>query len=305
MIENTNVKSVEYGHDFAKRAKNAKRNKILQMIFINLGIAIVALLVLFPFYVSLVTSIKSFGEAMYFSWWPEEINIDAYLFILLGNEQTQAQDLNLLRSLKNTLVVAIPSATLGVVVSAAAGYVFARFEFTGKNLMFSALLFSMMLPGAVTMVSMYLIYAKLNLVDTLVPLILPNIFGTPALVFAFRQYMYGIPRELVESARIDGASQFMAFIRIIFPLARPVMVAHWLLTFMKFYNQYTEPLLYIFDPKWETLQLTLSRYSMTIGTANMPVTMAAAVLSMIPLVVLYACSQKFFAQGIMTGALKG
>ena len=146
------------------------------MIFINLGIAIVALLVLFPFYVSLVTSIKSFGEAMYFSWWTEEINIDAYLFILLGNEQTQAQDLNLLRSLKNTLVVAIPSATLGVVVSAAAGYVFARFEFTGKNLMFSALLFSMMLPGAVTMVSMYLIYAKLNLVDTLVPLILPNIF---------------------------------------------------------------------------------------------------------------------------------
>ncbi|MBQ8292030.1 MAG: carbohydrate ABC transporter permease, partial [Clostridia bacterium] len=189
--------------------------------------------------------------------------------------------------------------------SAASGYIFAKFEFTGKNLMFSALLFSMMIPGAVMMVSMYLIYAKINWVDTLLPLIVPQLFGSASLVFAFRQYMYGIPSELIEAARIDGANQFTAFVKIVFPLATPVMIAHWLLTFMAGYNQYTEPLLYIFDPKWETLQLTLARYSQTIGTTNTPVVMASATISLIPMIVLYACSQKFFAQGIMTGALKG
>ncbi len=295
----------EYGLDFAKKAKNAKRNKMLLTVFVNAGILLVSLLVLFPFYVMLTTSIKSFGEAMYFSWWPKEASLEAYKFILIPNEQSIALDLSLLRSLRNTLIVAIPSSTVGVIVSAASGYIFAKFEFTGKNLMFSALLFSMMVPGAVMMVSMYLIYAKINWVDTLLPIIVPELFGSASLVFAFRQYMYGVPSELVEAARIDGASQFKAFISIVFPLAKPVMIAHWLLTFMRLYNQYTEPLLYIFDPKWETLQLTLARYSTTIGTSNTPVQMASATIAMIPMIVLYACSQKFFAAGIMTGALKG
>ena len=295
----------EYGKDFDRKAKNAKRNKIIQSVLINFGIFLVALLVVFPFYVMLTTSVKSFGEAMYFTWFPSEVSLEAYEFILVPNEQSTALDLNILRSLRNTLIAVVPGATVGVIVSAASGYIFAKFEFTGKNLMFSALLFSMMIPGAVMMVSMYLIYAKINWVDTLLPLIVPQLFGSASLVFAFRQYMYGIPSELIEAARIDGANQFTAFVKIVFPLATPVMIAHWLLTFMAGYNQYTEPLLYIFDPKWETLQLTLARYSQTIGTTNTPVVMASATISLIPMIVLYACSQKFFAQGIMTGALKG
>ena len=294
-----------YGENFEKKAKNAKRSKMIQSITINFGIFLIALLVVFPFYVMLTTSVKSFGEAMYFTWFPSKVSFDAYEFILVPNEQSIALDLNILRSLRNTLIAVVPGATIGVIVSAASGYIFAKFEFTGKNLMFSALLFSMMIPGAVMMVSMYLIYAKLNWVDTLLPLIVPQLFGSAGLVFAFRQYMYGIPSELIEAARIDGASQFKAFAKIVFPLASPVMIAHWLLTFMAGYNQYTEPLLYIFDPKWETLQLTLARYSQTIGTTNTPVVMASATISLIPMILLYACSQKFFAQGIMTGALKG
>lgn len=305
MTDTVKTYKSEYGKDFAKKVKNAKRNRIIQAVLINLGIFIVALLVLFPFYVMLTTSVKSFGEAMYFTWFPSEVSFDAFKFILVPNEQSIALDLNILRSLRNTLIAVVPGATVGVVVSAASGYIFAKFEFTGKKIMFSALLFSMMIPGAVMMVSMYLIYAKIGWVDTLLPLMVPQMFGTASLVFAFRQYMYGIPTQLVEAARIDGAKQFTAFIKIIFPLATPVMIAHWLLTFMVGYNQYTEPLLYIFDPKWETLQLTLARYSQTIGTSNTPVVMAAATISLIPMIALYACSQKFFAQGIMTGALKG
>ena len=288
-----------------KIKNTAKEKKIFKTIIINFLVLLVALIVLFPFYIMVVTSIKPFGEALYFSWWPSRVTWDAYKFVLVPNESTIELDLSLLRSFKNTLISVIPGVTVGVIVSAASGYIFAKFDFTGKNVMFALMLSAMMIPSAVTMVPLYLIYAKIGWVDTLLPLIVPAMFGSTTLVFAFRQYMYGIPTELIEAARLDGASQVRAFWSVVLPLAKPVMVAHWLLQFMAGYNLYTEPLLYIFDPKMETLQLTLARYSQTIGVANMPVVMATAAISMAPLIVLYACSQKFFAKGIMSGALKG
>lgn len=291
-------------HIFHKSDKNKVR-KIVNDVIINILVVLVALIVLFPFYIMIVTSVKPFGEALYFSWWPSKVTLEAYKFILIPNESTTELDLSILRSFKNTLVSVIPGVTVGCLVSAVSGYIFAKFNFTGKNLMFSLMLSAMMIPSVITLVPMYLIYAKIGWVDTLLPLIVPTMFGSTSLVFAFRQYMYSVPSELVEAAMLDGASQIKAFVLIVLPLAKPVIVAHWLLQFMAGYNLYTEPLLYIFDPKMETLQLTLARYSQTIGVANMPVVMATAAISIAPLIILYACSQKFFAKGIMSGALKG
>lgn len=279
--------------------------RITKIVIINLLVALLALLVIFPFYVMIVTSIKPFGEGMYFSWWPENPTLEAYKFILIPNETTRELELSLPRSFMNTLIVVIPGTTVGIIVSAMSGYVFAKREFRGKHLMFTLMLSALMLPSAVKMVSLYLIYAKIGWVDTLLPLLVPAMFGSVSLVFAFRQCMYGIPDSLIEVARMDGASHIKIFFIIALPLAKPVIIAHWLLTFMSGYNQYIEPLLYIFDPKMETLQLTLSRYSQTIGVQNTPIKMAAAAISMLPLIILYACSQKFFAKGVMTGALKG
>lgn len=291
-------------HIYHKSDKNKVR-KIVNDVIINILVVLVALIVLFPFYIMIVTSVKPFGEALYFSWWPSKVTLEAYKFILIPNEATTELDLSILRSFKNTLVSVIPGVTVGCFVSAVSGYIFAKFNFTGKNLMFSLMLSAMMIPSVITLVPMYLIYAKIGWVDTLLPLIVPTMFGSTSLVFAFRQYMYSVPSELVEAAMLDGASQIKAFVSIVLPLAKPVIVAHWLLQFMAGYNLYTEPLLYIFDPKMETLQLTLARYSQTIGVANMPVVMATAAISIAPLIILYACSQKFFAKGIMSGALKG
>lgn len=288
-----------------KSSKAYLAKKITKVVLINALVAVFALIVVFPFYIMIVTSIKPFGEGMYFSWWPENPTLEAFKFILIPNETTKQLDLNLPRSFMNTLIVTIPGTTVGIVTSAMSGYVFAKREFKGKHLMFTLMLSALMLPSAVKMVSLYLIYAKIGWVDTLLPLLVPQMFGTVSLVFAFRQYMYGIPNSLIEVARLDGANHVKIFFLIALPLAMPVIIAHWLLTFMAGYNQYIEPLLYIFDPKWETLQLTLSRYSQTIGVQNTPIKMAAAAISMVPLILLYACSQKFFAKGVMTGALKG
>ena len=272
---------------------------------VNLMVAVFALIVAFPLYVMFITSVKPFGEAMYFSWWPSKFNLDAYKFILIPNETTIELDLSLLRSFRNTLITTIPGVTVGVFVSASSAYVFAKRKFTGKKVLFGLMLSALMLPGAVQMVSMYLIYAKIGWVNTLLPLMIPPMFGNVGLLFAFRQYMYSVPNELLETAHLDGAGEYRILLSVVLPLAKPVLMAHWLLQFMNGYNQYTEPLLYIFDAKMETLQLTLSRYSQTIGISNMPVTMAAAAISMIPLIILYACTQKFFEKGVMSGALKG
>ena len=274
-------------------------------IALNLLVAVFALIVVFPLFVMAITSVKPFGEAMYFSWWPSKISFEAYKFILIPNESTIEMGLSLVRAFRNTLITTIPGTTVGVFVSAASAYVFAKREFTGKKICFTILLSALMLPGAVQMVSMYLIYAKIGWVNTLLPLVVPQMFGTIGLVFAFRQFMYSIPDEMVESARVDGAGEFTILVKMVLPLSKAVICAHWLLQFMNGYNQYIEPLLYIFDPEWETLQLTLSRYTQTVGTSNMPVVMAAAAISMIPLIILYACSQKLFEKGIMTGSIKG
>ena len=289
-----------------KKPRNAaKAKKWANILAINFLVLFVALLVLFPFYIMIITSIKPFGEALYFSWFPSKVSFDAYKFILVPNEETSALDLNLLRSFGNTLLSVVPGTTVGVFVSAAAGYIYAKHNFTGKNVMFVLLLSALMIPSVVMMVPLYLIYAKIGWVDTLLPLIIPSMFGTTGLVFAFRQYMYSIPNELIESAKLDGAGQIRTMISIVLPLAKPIIVAQWLLMFMAGYNQYVEPLLYIFDPKRETIQLTLARYSQTIGVSNMPVVMASAAIGLVPLVILYASAQKFFAQGIMAGSLKG
>ncbi len=280
-----------------------KRN--LTTVVLNLLVAVFALIVLFPLYVMVITSVKPFGEAMYFSWWPSKFSLEAYKFILIPNEATIEMGLSLVRAFRNTLITTIPGTTIGVFVSAASAYVFAKRDFTGKKVCFTILLSALMLPGAVQMVSMYLIYAKIGWVNTLFPLLIPPMFGSIGLVFAFRQFMYSIPDEMIESARMDGAGEFAILVKMVLPLSKAVIGAHWLLQFMNGYNQYIEPLLYIFDPEWETLQLTLSRYTQTVGTTNMPVVMASAAISMVPLIILYACSQKLFEKGIMTGSIKG
>ncbi len=312
MIKDSDMKKLsaeEVGEGVAAEAAYSKWNgarakKVAKVVVINALIVLVALIVIFPLYIMIVTSIKSFGEAMYFSWWPAHPSLAAYKYVLIPTEESKYLGMNLPRSLLNTLITVVPGTTVGIFTSAASGYILAKFNFTGKNVMFILLMSALMIPGVIMMVPLYLIYAKIGWVGTPLPLIIPAMFGTTGLVFAFRQYMYGIPNELIESATLDGAGRFRTMLSIVLPLARPVIVAHWLLTFMAGYNQYTEPLLYLTDSRWETVQLTLSRYAQTIGVSNMPVVMATAAISMFPLVVLYVSAQKFFAQGIMAGSLK-
>ena len=291
--------------NFVPHKKKIKPSAVVITIVLHLAVLFAIAVALFPFYVLIVNSIKSYGEGLYFVWWPAKPSLDAYKFVLFDQQIRIDYELSIMRGLWNSFKIAVPSVTIGTLVAAMSAYTFVKRDFPGKNVIFSILMFSMMIPSTVTMISMYLIYAKVGWVNTPLPLMIPGMFGTVTLLFALRQYMYGIPTELVDSGRIDGANHFYIFWRIILPLASPVLVAQWLLGFMASYNQYQEPLLYLIDPSQYTIQLVLPNFSQAVGLADAPKAAAVSILAMLPMFILYASSQKFFAKGIMTGALKG
>ncbi len=287
---------------FVRQKKHVKPSNVALTVVLNLCVILAAVVALFPFYMLIVDSIKGYEEK-FFVWWPKNPSLWAYKYIF-GPEASEAYDISILRAFWNTLKIVVPSTTIGMFFAAMAAYTFVKRDFPGKNFMFSVMMLSIMIPTTVTMFSKYMIFTMIGWGSSSLPLMIPPMFGTITLLFALRQYMYGIPTELVESARMDGANHFIIFLRIILPLAKPVIIAQWLLTFMAGYNQYEEPLLYL-EGYDMTLQLIIPFFSSDISGNNIPVARAATLLAFMPMFVIYTAAQKFFAQGIMSGALKG
>lgn len=287
------------------RIKHISVKEIFLNILTNFLVLIAIILALFPFYMLIVNSIKTLEEGQYFVWWPKSPNLESYKYVLFSEDIQINFDVSVLNTLWNTFRIAIISVTFGVFSSSMAAYTFVKRDFPGKNVIFSIMMFTMMVPATVTMVSSYPLYSLIGWVNTDYPLVVPVMFGSVSLMFAFRQYMYGIPTELVESGLLDGANHFTIFILIILPLAMPVIVAQYLLQFMASYNAYEMPLLYLLTPEKFTIQLILPYFSNRVGMKDVPVQSAVTILAMIPMFLLYCCSQKFFEKGIMTGAVKG
>lgn len=212
--------------------------------------------------------------------------------------------------LKNSLFVAIIS-TIGSVLSAAAvGYGFARFRFPGRNILFFVLLGTMMLPGTVTFIPVYILFAKMHWVHTFLPLIIPPFFGAPFNIFLMRQFLMTIPMDLDEAARIDGASSLRIFWSILLPLMRPVIATIAIFSFMASWNDFFGPLLYLKDSQY-TLSLGLAFYraaqvsGASLSQTNWHYMMVVATLAMVPNVILFFMAQKQFLEGVTLTGIKG
>ncbi len=285
-----------------KRRAGALR--ALKNAWLYIALILTAVIVLFPFYAIVVTSFKTFGEALgEFTWWPKTFTWEAYVFILGKNDF----NVSLLRSFGNTLLIVLPSLAVGLFVSAMSAYTFAKREFPLKNAMFSVLLVTMMLPSIITLMPQYLIFSAMNWVDTPLPLMVPGMFGSATCVFFLRQYIRGIPTELIEAAKIDGLRHPGIFVKIILPLSLPGLCAQGVLWFIAGYNDYMGPLIYLFSPENETLQVTLARFvgsASGAGGQNVPAILAGSVLTLAPLLIIYIFAQKFFISGIAVSGLK-
>jgi ABC-type glycerol-3-phosphate transport system permease component len=211
---------------------------------------------------------------------------------------------NILGIVKNTFVIAFSATILRLFFCALGGYGFAKFKFPGQAALFAFLLGTMVIPGAVTLVPVYIIMRDLKWIDTFWPLIIPgaaNAFG----IFFMRQYIMSVSNELMDAARIDGAGEFTIFWRIILPIIAPGLTSLGLIFFMGSWNDFIGPLIYLKSPEHFTLPLIIRSLIGPVGRTVYDVQMAASVISLIPLLIIFLIFQRRFLEGITAGAIKG
>lgn len=204
----------------------------------------------------------------------------------------------------NTLFLAGANIVGHLVSVTLVAYGFARLRFPGRNILFLIMLSTLMIPYQVTLVPRFIMFAKLGLINSYWPLILPAFTGTPFLIFLVRQYMMSIPFDLDEAAYIDGATRFDVFWRIIIPLARPALMLVVVFTFIDVWNDFLQPLIYLNDPNMFTVSLGLSFFQGARET-NWNLLMAGSVLAMLPPLFLFFFAQKQLIGGISVEGLKG
>lgn len=283
-----------------------KQSKRIADIATYLVLGFFALVILLPFYIILVTSFKENTEAVAipFTWLPESFNLKGYQQVLFNDASGGATGTStVMVGLGNTLLTVLPTMFVGLLSSALAAFAFAKLRFRGREFLFGVLLFSMMIPGIVTLMPSYLIYDTLYLTDTFFPIMVPGMFGSATCVFFLRQYMSGIPNELIEAAKVDGMSLMGIFFKIVVPLSASALIAQGILWFVNGYNDYFGPLLYLWSPKKYTLQIALA-FSVGLYNTNWSAVMAGCVITLVPMLLLYLFCQKFFIQGIATTGLK-
>jgi ABC-type glycerol-3-phosphate transport system permease component len=211
---------------------------------------------------------------------------------------------NILGIVRNTFVIAFSATILRLFFCALGGYGFAKFKFRGQGPLFAFLLGTMVIPGAVTLVPVYIIMRDLKWIDTFWPLIIPgaaNAFG----IFFMRQYIMSVSNELMDAARIDGAGEFTIFWRIIVPIIAPGLTSLGLIFFMGSWNDFIGPLIYLKSPEHFTLPLIIRSLIGPVGRTVYDVQMAASVISLIPLLIIFLIFQRRIVEGITAGAIKG
>jgi len=206
----------------------------------------------------------------------------------------------------NTFAVTL-LATLRTVLSASfVAYGFARFKSRYNNLLFTAVLATLMLPSQVTLVPTYLLFTKMGWLDTLKPLIVPSFFGGGAFnIFLLRQFFRSIPKDLDEAADIDGANAFQIYYKILLPAIKPALITVALMSITFHWNDYMSPLIYLNSDQNFTLAIGLQFFQNSFGSSQIQMLMAVSLITVIPVLILFFVGQRHFVQGITMTGIKG
>ncbi|MFD6032810.1 carbohydrate ABC transporter permease [Cellulosimicrobium cellulans] len=253
------------------------------------------LLTLMPFIWMALGSFKTQGELLQrpITWWPENPTLDNY--------ERWLSQLNYGQYFTNSIVVAVAVVLGNIVFCSMVGYALAKMQFPGKKVLFALVMLTLMVPGVVTLVPMFVLVSNMGLVNTYPALILPFLAG-PLGVFLMRQFMLGIPDALIEAARIDGAGEFRVFFRIVLPQCGPPLATLSILTFLGSWNNFLWPLVVAQTENMYTLPVALSLYSVGSNGTYYGLLMAGSVLVVTPILILFLFLQRYFVQGIaMTG----
>jgi ABC-type glycerol-3-phosphate transport system permease component len=260
------------------------------------GLMVGGLVMLFPVYWVLVTALSPGGLAQGtgFRLWPDRVDLGVF-----GRAFT---DQPVARWLLNSAVIAVASVVLSVVVSLLAGYAFAKYRFRGRNALFALMLVTIMVPIHVIMVPEFVIVSRLGLVNSPWAVVLPT-SAQAVTIFMARQFLAGLPDELIEAARVDGAGELRIFTQVVLPLSGPLIAVLTILTFVWRWNDFVWPLVALQAPENYTISVGLASLN---GTFSHPwdEMMAITLLSMVPVVAVFLAFQKRFVQGIAESGLK-
>jgi len=253
------------------------------------------LLMVVPFLWMVLSSVKPEGEVMSVppTWWPESVTTDNYEALFTR--------LDFPTYFLNSILVAIAVTAGNVMFGSMLGYALAKLAFPGKRVVFGLVLFTLMIPGVVTFVPLFVLTTNLGLTNTLPGMFLPFL-AAPFGVFLMRQYILGLPDELIHAARVDGAGELRIFFSVIMPLCGPAMATLGILTFLGSWNNFLWPLVVAQTEDKYTLPVALALYSVGQNATKYGLLLAGAVVVVIPVVAVFLALQRYIMQGIaMTG----
>lgn len=272
---------------------NLSRTAIYLILIAGSVIAII------PFVWMILASFKSGAEVRQIppSFWPQAPTLDNYRRILSDPQ------LPLALFYRNSAVIALANVVLVVSTSALFGYIFAKFEFPGRRVLFWFILATMMIPFQVTMIPGYLILARLGLINKLIGLIIGSAFSAFG-IFLVRQFAFSIPNEMLDAGRVDGASEWRIFWSIALPQLGPALATLGMLTFMWNWNAYLWPLIVLTEQNKRTLPIILTWYS-TQHSNQIQLTMAASVIVVLPILLVFLLAQRWIVRGLTLSGMKG
>jgi multiple sugar transport system permease protein len=275
----------------------AKGRKVLSKAGIYAALLLLSVLIILPFIWMVSSSLKVSHDVftLPMEWLPKQPR--------WANYQEIWTKIPLLLFIKNTVKLTVIITVLQVFTSSFAAYAFAKMSFKGRDTLFLAYVGTIAVPWQVYMVPQFIMMRYFNLADTHLAMIVLQAF-TAFGVFLMRQFYFGIPNELSESARIDGLNEYSIYWRIILPLSKPALATLTIFTFVATWNDYMGPMIYLNSTELKTIQLGL-RMFITQYSADYNLIMAAALVSIIPIFVVFIFMQRFFIEGIATSGIKG
>ncbi|MDR0832329.1 MAG: carbohydrate ABC transporter permease [Bacillales bacterium] len=278
-----------------------RKEPLIKRIIISFVVMAFALLSLFPFYWMIVNSFKLpndiFKQPVDII--PIRVTFESYLAIFTKNNG------ELWRAFSNSLIISL-SFTIGTVfTSSLAAYAFSKIKFKGRNGLYFCFIATLLIPGQVTLLPLYAVFAKIGWTDTVLPLIIPGILINTYGVFMLRQFMVSVPNELLEAAEMDGCGYFRKFFNIMLPLCVPALITLALFSFIGSWNNYFGQLIYLNPNKTPTIALFIAGLKEQHANGSQwGQIMAATTISIIPISIVYLASQKYFVQGIATTGIK-
>lgn len=274
-----------------------RQRRLIGNLLTHIALLTGIVLIFIPLFWTVSTSLKSPGEVFIFppKWIPDKL--------LWSNYVEAVTAIPFFTYLYNTAFITTLSIIGKVISITLTAFAFARLQWWGRNTMFLLMLSTMMLPPHVTLIPQFILFKELGWINTYLPLIVPAFFGGPWLTFLVRQFFMTLPRELDDAARIDGCSSWGVYWRIIMPLARPAVLIVVIFVFNNVWNEFLLPLIYLQSQEKFTLALGLRMFQGEMST-SWHLLMAASLLTMLPVLILFFVTQKYFMQGIVFTGVK-